>query len=168
MPIFNGRKNQFGIWYPRFKAYCVAKGINEALEHNFALPSDPKAVPATEEAKKEHNSKIAKNAAASAAITLAFTTATLMDMVTLTKTEDYPGGKAHKAMKRLFHNYCPQDNISNVEAEKELSMLQFNPSAHPEKFFMQLAVMKNKYPKSKRFEEAEIIPVTLAKAPDNY
>ena len=82
MPVFNGKKNQFGIWYPRFKAYCVAKGINEALDDNFALPIDPDAVPLTDEAKKEHNAKIAKNAAASAALTLAFTTATLMDIVT--------------------------------------------------------------------------------------
>ena len=86
VPVFNGKKNQFGIWYPRFKAYCVAKGIHEALENSFALPADPKAVPTAEEAKKEHQDKISKNAAASAALTLAFTTATLMDIVTSTES----------------------------------------------------------------------------------
>ena len=54
VPIFNGKKNQFGIWYPRFKAYCVAKGIYKAFEDNFALPVDPKALATAEEAKKEH------------------------------------------------------------------------------------------------------------------
>ena len=146
VPVFNGKKNQFGIWYPRFKAYCVAKGIYEALEDNFALPADPKAVPTAEEAKKEHTSNISKNAAASASLVLAFTTATLMDIVTSTETDEYPGGIANQAIKKLFRKYRPQDNISKVEAETELSKLQFNPSAHPEKFFMQLAVMKNKYP----------------------
>ena len=33
---------------------------------------------------------------------------------------------------------------------------------------MQFSVLKNKYPKSKRFEEAELITLTLAKAPDSY
>ena len=87
VPVFNGKKNQFGIWYPRFKAYCVAKGINEALDDNFTLPIDPDTVPSTDEAKKDHKAKIAKNAAASAALTLAFTTATLMDIVTSTETD---------------------------------------------------------------------------------
>ena len=143
VPVFNGKKSQFGIWFPRFKAYCVAKDIHEALESTFALPADPKAVPTTEDAKKAHKSKISKNAAASAALTLAFTTATLMDIVTSTETDEYPGGIAHEAVKKLNRKYRPQDNISKVEAETELSKLQFNPSAHPEKFFMQLAVMNN-------------------------
>ena len=168
VPIFNGKKNQFGIWYPRFKAYCVAKGIHEALEDNFVLPADPKAVSTTDPAKQEHKAKISKNAAASAALTLAFTTATLMDIVTSTETEEYPGGKAKEAIQKLFRKYRPQDNISKVEAKTELSRLQFSPGAHPEKFFMQLAVMKNKYPKSKKFEAEELIPVILSKAPDTY
>ena len=91
-----------------------------------------------------------------------------MNIVTSTETDGYPGGIAHEAVKKLFRKYRPQDNISKVEAETELSRLQFNPSAHQEKFFMQLAVMKNKYPKSKKFEESELIPVILAKAPDSY
>ena len=135
MAVFIGKKNQFGIWFPRFKAYCVAKGISEALEHNFSLPADPKAVPTVEADKKEHNKKITENAAASTALTLAFTTATLIDIVTSIETEVYPGGIAHQAMIRLFRKYRPQDNISNLEAETKLNKLQFNPSGHPEKFF---------------------------------
>ena len=87
VPVFNGKKSQFGIWFPRFRAYCVSKDIHEALESTFALPADPKTVPTQEDAKKAHKLKIAQNAAASAALTLAFTTATLMDIITSTETD---------------------------------------------------------------------------------
>ena len=89
VPIFNGKKGQFGIWWPRFKAYCVMKGIQDALSDNFVLPADPKNVPAGDDAKKEHNLKIGKNAACAAALTLAFTTPTLMEMITSSENEHY-------------------------------------------------------------------------------
>ena len=52
--VFNGKKIQFGIWWPRFKAYCVMKGIQEALQDGFALPANPTALLTTEDALKKH------------------------------------------------------------------------------------------------------------------
>ena len=78
VPVFNGKKAQFGIWWPRFKAYCVMKGIEDALFENFALPADPKIIPSGDAAEKEHKLKVGKNPACAAALTLAFTTPTLM------------------------------------------------------------------------------------------
>ena len=49
-----------------------------------------------------------------------------------------------------------------------MAKLKLNPSTHPESYFMQFAVLKNKYSQSKRFEEEKIIPLTVAKAPDAY
>ena len=66
VPVFNGKKNQFGIWWPRFKAYCVMKGIQEALQDGFALPADPGTYPAGDDAIKEHKYKVTANAACSA------------------------------------------------------------------------------------------------------
>ena len=82
VPVFNGKKNQFGIWWPRFKAYCVMKGIQTALEKDYALPVDPTAFPTGDAALKKHKFLVGANAACSAALTLAFTTSTLMDMIT--------------------------------------------------------------------------------------
>ena len=99
VPIFNGKKNQFGIWWPRFKAYCVMKGIENSLEEGFALPADPAALPTNDVALKEHKYKVGSNAACSAALTLAFTTPTLLEMITSTETPAYKGGIAKDTVK---------------------------------------------------------------------
>ena len=64
--------------------------------------------------------------------------------------------------------YRPIDNISNVEAKGEMAKLKFYSKVHPEKYFMHLSILKNKYPKSNRFDKEELIPLTLAKSPDEY
>ena len=87
VPVFDGKKSQFGIWWPRFKTYCVMKGISEVLQETFTLPIDPKIIPSGDDAKKEHQLKIGKNAACAAALTLEFTTPTLMEMITSTENK---------------------------------------------------------------------------------
>ena len=127
VPVFNGKKSQFGIWWLRFKAYCVMKGIQEALQDGFNLPTDPEAVPAgataTDEAIKKHKFQVGANAACCAALTLAFTTPTLLEMIQSTETDKYKGGIAKDTVKKMFRKYRPNDIISNVEAETELSEL---------------------------------------------
>ena len=168
VPVFNGKKSQFGIWWPRFKAYCVMKGIQTALKDDFVLPADPTALPTGDEAIKKHKFQVGANASCSAALTLAFTTSTLMDMITSTETTEYAGGIAKDAVKKLFRKYRPDDTISNVEAEAELSGLKFKAGENPERFFERLAIMKTKYLGCKRFEEKELIPISLARAPTEY
>ena len=81
VPTFDGKKIQFGIWWPRFKVYYVTKSVSDALFEIFALTSDPKAVPADNKSLKEYNIKIGKNATCAAAMTLAYTASTLMELV---------------------------------------------------------------------------------------
>ena len=58
VPVFNGKKSQFGIWWPRFKAYCVMKGIQEALQDRFNLAANPTTLPTGNDAIKKHKFKI--------------------------------------------------------------------------------------------------------------
>ena len=102
VPVFNGKKSQFGIWWPRFKAYCVMKGIQEALQESFVLPPDPTNLPTNEDDLKKHKFKVEANAACSAALTLAFTTPTLLEMITSTETSAYKGGIAKDTVTKLF------------------------------------------------------------------
>ena len=134
VPVFNGKKSQFGIWWPRFKAYCVMKGIQEALQDGFALPADPTALPTGDDAIKKHKHQVGSNAACCAALTLAFTTPTLLEMIQSTETVKYKGGIAKDTVKKLFRKYRPNDIISNVEAEPELSELKFKDGENPERF----------------------------------
>ena len=71
-------------------------------------------------------------------------------------------------MKKLFRKYRPNDIISNVKAETELSELKFKDGENPERFFERLTVMKSKYVGCKKFEEEELIPIALARAPEKY
>ena len=138
------------------------KGIQDALQDGFVLPADPDTLPTGDEAIKKHKFQVGANAACSAALTLAFTTSTLLEMITSTETTAYKGGIAKDAVKKLFRKYRPNDTISNVEVEAELSNLQFKNGENPERFFEKLAILKTKYLGCKRFEEKELIPIALA------
>ena len=89
VPVFNEKKSQFGIWWPRFKAYCVMKGIQEALQEGFALPANLATLLTGDDAIKEHKLKVVANAACCAALALAFTTPTLLENITSTETTAY-------------------------------------------------------------------------------
>ena len=78
------------------------KGIQEALQEWFNLPANPTALLTDEDALKEFKFKIGANAACSAALILAFTTPTLLEMVTSTETTEYKGGIAKETVKKLF------------------------------------------------------------------
>ena len=158
VPVFNGKKSQFGIWWPRFKAYCVMKGIQEALQDGFNLPIDPATLPTGDDAIKKHKFKVGANAACSTALTLDFTTPTLLERITSTETSAYKGGIAKDTVKKLFHKHRPNDIISSVEAESKLSELKFKDGENPERCFEKLAILKTKYSGCKKFEETVFDP----------
>ena len=90
VPTFNGKKATFGIWWPRFRAYCTVKKIVRALYQSFALPPDPSKVPSKEEEKKDFLKLIQDNDECVAGLTLAFTTTQLMEFVVQSETAEYP------------------------------------------------------------------------------
>ena len=85
----------------------MMKGIQEALQDGFDLPANPTALLTGEDAIKKHKFKVRANAAWSAALILAFTTPTLLEMITFTETSAYKGGIAKDTVKKLFRKYVP-------------------------------------------------------------
>ena len=168
VPTFNGKKATFGIWWPRFRAYCTVKKIGRALYQSFALPPDPSKVPTTPEDKKDFLRVIQDNDECVAGLTLAFTTTQLMEFVVQSETQEYPQGIAKDIVTKLFRKYRPTDTISSVEAENALIALKFKESAHLDQFFTKLSVLKSTYSESKKFTEEALIPLVLAKAPSKY
>ena len=53
VPTFNGKKATFGVWWPRFRAYCTVKKIGRALYQTFNLPVDPTKEPSDDKLKPE-------------------------------------------------------------------------------------------------------------------
>ena len=130
--------------------------------------AEPTALSTDDDVLKKHKFKIGSNAACSAALTLAFTTPTLLEMITSTETTVYKGGIAKDTVKKLFCKCRPNDIISSVEAEAELSELKFKEGKNPERFFEKLAILKTKYQGCKKFEEEELSPIALACSPTKY
>ena len=168
VPTFNGKKSTFGVWWPRFRAYCTVRKIGRALYQTFKLPVDPKSEPADEAKKKEFQKILQDNNECVAGLTLAFTTPQLMELVVQSETDDYPEGITKDIVQKLFRKYRPTDTISSVEAESALIALKFKESAHPDHFFTKLSVLKSTYAGSKKFTEEALIPLILAKAPSKY
>ena len=134
VPTFNGKKSMFGIWWPRFRAYCTVKKIGRALYQTFQLPPDPEKLPTKEEDKKKFERMIEDNDECVAGLTLAFTTNQLMEFVVQSETEEYPQGIAKDIVLKLFRKYRPTDTISSVEAENALIALKFKENSHPDQF----------------------------------
>ena len=120
VPTFNGKRSTFGIWWPRFRAYCTVKKIGRALYQTFVLPPDPSKKPTAEADIKEFDKLISDNDECVAGLTLAFTTTQLMELVVQSETEMYPQGIAKDIVQKLFRKYRPTDTISSVEAENAL------------------------------------------------
>ena len=91
-----------------------------------------------------------------------------MQIVTSLQNDMYPFGIAKQVVKLLFEEYCPEGDISEVEAETKLQLLRFIEGQHPKTLFNRLSALKSKVAKSKKCEEKLLIPTSIATAPREY
>ena len=61
LPTFSGGKKKYAIWWKRFQAYAIIKKFDDALDPNFALPTDPKNITGTDEQKQKELKKVTMN-----------------------------------------------------------------------------------------------------------
>ena len=53
IPTFSGKDKDFGVFWPRFKAYAVMKRFNDVLNENNDLPTDPTTLSSNADAKQK-------------------------------------------------------------------------------------------------------------------
>lgn len=169
IPTFNGKENEFALFWPRFQACATLKKFSKVLKKTCNLPNDPNSLLSTSSVAKKQQELIDLNDLALALFTMAFTTGKLMEYIEESKTTEYNGGVASTVAERLVNKYQPADRISGVEAETELMKLKMKKNKDPDKFFGKLAILKNKYRKnSKTFDDEKMIAATIARAPKKY
>ena len=168
IPTFDGKESNYDVWKTQFGAFCMIKNISEALESNFTLPADPANLSLDAADKKKEELDIEKNCACVSYLSMAFTTQPLIQLVVQSKTDKYPHGIAKEIMAAMTKKYCPDDTISLVEATKLMTNLSFNENENPAEYFTKLAVIKAKYKKVMKFNNQNIVAVTLSKAPPAY
>ena len=87
-PTFNGKEVTFGVWLPQFRAYCTVKKIGRALYQTFNLPVGPTKEPTDDKLKPEFRKRVQDNSECVTGLTLAFTTAQLMEFVVQSETPE--------------------------------------------------------------------------------
>ena len=170
VPQFDGKEESWALFKPRFFACAVLKKFDKALDVlNHGLPVNPDVLSSEVTMAAQETKNIEANDLAMASYTMAFTVPHLFEFIEDAKTLRYPNGLAHKVHKALEDFYNPQDRISGVEAELELSRIKFDPKEHPDLYFRKVGACKTKFSKNKTtFTDEKLIAFTIAKAPFKY
>ena len=106
---------------------------------------------------------------AMAALTIAFTSESLMGMVYKAQDDLWPSGKAHLVMEALMEQYEPKDRISRVEMRTRLNNVKLSAGENPKAMFEQLAAIDNAYKnREQHVEEDDMVAVVLGQAPKMY
>ena len=98
MPVFDGKHENFLIWWTRFEAYAevkkFARSLQEGGEDDLPQRSDVE-LDVNVDAKKAQYLALKRNSVAVANLAMAFTTQGLINMIASAKDNDFPGGRAH-------------------------------------------------------------------------
>jgi len=100
IPTFTGNEDDFNLWWMRFRAFATLAGCAMAIGRvaDANLPSDDSSPLKDDEEIKARKA----NFYAMYALTLAFQTETLMDLVRNSCTANWPEGLAWKVVDALF------------------------------------------------------------------
>jgi hypothetical protein len=169
VPVFDGTKSKFQMWWARFKAYAVVQKFNEAVQMTVDpnLPSsfDEVIDERTEEGKAMALAK-RKNSVAVAAFTMAFTTPKSFAFVAKGSSTDWPEGNANMIVKALMKKYSPQDLISRIEMKDELEKVSMKKNEDPSTLFNQIQALEIEFKKEVSLEDK--LALILNKCPREY
>ena len=111
LPKFSGKRDEFQVWWIKFQAFAVAKGLFSVMKETSAnLPSTQEEVmDMTDEKQKVMDRQRTLNGILIAYLTSAFKSQSDLTIVFETMTDDWPGGIAYKVFERLKNKYQPKD-----------------------------------------------------------
>ena len=141
-PQLPNDKKYYNVWWMRFAAYGGMHGFRPALK---AEKEDD--LPDTEEEKpnetKEQKAARKRNLLAMFAFTTALP-ATLMEIIYLAQTVDWPTGLCWMVVAALFAKFRPMDLITRVEVQQDMSLIHMGDKEHPSTLFAQIAEIKSR------------------------
>ena len=171
IPMFDGDRDNFQLWWVRFEAYGLVKGFSPALSktREADLPRDGRdELDVTEPAGKRAKAAITRNNLAIASMTMAFTTSGLINKVYKARTTEYPGGLAHLLVADLLKECQPKDRISKVEAKVKLLDIKMKSGGDPKEIFEQISKVENEHNDDTRtLDKDDLIAVVLHATEEN-
>ena len=169
LPHFDGKDENFELFWPKFQAYAKLKGFAETIRSTL----DPE-LPTTEgvydndanKAKKQREAEM-KNNLAIAAFTMAFDSVALMNRISDAKSSKYPDGLAHSVVTGLLKKHRPTDRLSKMEALADLDAVTMEENDDPENMFNEIATIKQVY-KDSQMDDANYLNHVLKVVSEDY
>ena len=168
--LFNGKAENFQIWWARFKAYAKMYKFSQSVKETIDpdLPSSETAVLSTDaDTMAKQKLALDRNEEAMANLTLAMTTESAMSMVFVAMTNDWPGGLATTVVVALLNKYAPQDLTSKLEVQTELTNVSMSEHEDPATIFKQLSVIEGRS-RNTPISDDDLMATALAAAPKAY
>jgi len=166
IPTFTGDESDFTFWWMRFRSYACVAGFAMAIGRvaDKNLPSDDSSPLTDDEEIKARKA----NFYAVSALTLAFQTESLMDLVRNARTTAWPNGLAWKVVDALFNRYRPNDTMSIVEMKRELRAIQIRNDEDPQRLFDLITRIEHRYGDTLAMSYEEKLAKVLEVAPKVY
>mmetsp|Transcript_2664 Transcript_2664/g.3552 ORF Transcript_2664/g.3552 Transcript_2664/m.3552 type:complete len:374 (-) Transcript_2664:220-1341(-) len=160
------------MWVPKFVAQATLKKYVKALPYETGkvdpdMPASTSEVFSDKEDQKKADKALWRNEMAMSALTLSFTDQKQMQLVTGSKSDEFPEGRASIVWKGLMKKYRPNDMASAQEGEDALKKIKMKEKANPADLISDLIEVKYKYPKAEISDERLLVNA-FRKAPEKY
>ena len=170
--MFDGKDEDYMMWWVRFQAYAEVKMFASALQDG-GEPSLPKkhddVLDMATDAGKKSYAALKHNNVAMATMTMAFSTQGLMNLIAKAKDNKFPMGRAHLVAEALKDKYMPKDIVTKVELQMALNQISMKDNENPDVLFQRISAVENWFNTStQKVDESDLIAVVLSCAPHKY
>ena len=170
LQTFDGKHENFQVWFMNFRSYAVAHGFKSAIskdgpDTDLPLRDDSPLDTDTTVAGKQALAK-KKNAAAFCALNLAMTSPQMIRMLTESQTDEWPDGLAWKVIAALHKRFKPTDTVSKIEMRRLLGKVAMTKKEDPTTLFSQIGQIENMF--NVTVDDEEKIAIAIEAAPREY
>ena len=146
VPVFKGEKEEFQVWWMRFKGHAARGRFIMALSptKEADLPlTEASVIDETTPSGKLQAAAKQRNADAMGSLIIACQHPTMISYIYESQTTDWPGGLAHVVIARLLAAYQPTHRDAEVEIRRALNALKMEATEPPDVLFAQISAIKN-------------------------
>jgi hypothetical protein len=145
VPMFDGKRDNFQVWWIRFRAFATAQKFIKAVSKDKEVEMPGKEEDAATDTTANAAAR-SRNDTAVYYLTLAFETPASMKFLFMGMTNpEWPSGLAHLIIKALLRKFKPEDATSGLEFIEELNKIRMSPNEDPSTLFTQVGMLQNRY-----------------------
>ena len=147
---FDGRKENFGYFWTKFKAFLNVRGLAHVIKKTFkdVLPASE-----AEAATKAQKEAVKENSTVTGLFGIVITGAALLRKIEKMKTDEWPDGCGYLIADMLLNKYRPNDLLALGDQKTKLLELRLEPGQDPEELDDAIAELEIEYRKD--VEESE-------------